>query len=467
MIGVLVLTLFSLVQSDVWAQSLTISTISAGSSSGQPVGGLGGIAVDAAGNLYIADSQQNAIKKITAAGILQPLAGSSSGASGNSDGTGANARFDGPAGIAVDATGVVYVADRGNNAIRKITPAGVVTTLSGQQIGAGQLSQPSAVAVDAIGNLYIVDSGNYAVKKMTPNGIASIVASIHTTYGWLNGIAVDGSGNIFVSDGVGPYVSVGATVGTNTIDKISPLGAVTVLAGQQGIFGAADGPGASAQFNEPMGLAVDAAGDIFVADEGNNAIRKITPAGTVTTVAGGGKEGFADGTGAQAQFNLPEAVVVDSSGTAFIADSDNKAVRRGIPAANTTSPVRFINMSTRGTVGPSTPMIAGFVITGSVSQTVLVRAVGPTLQQYGVPQPLVSPQLDLVGLAGAHLASSADGINTTNVQSAGALVGAFPLMIGGTDAAMVISLSPGAYTAEVSSQDGTSGSVLVEVYEVP
>ena len=147
--------------------------------------------------------------------------------------------------------------------------------------------------------------------------------------------------------------------------------------------------------------------------------------------------------------------------------SDGRTVRRGIPAINTQSPVRLINLSARSMVAPSSPLIGGFVIEGSCSQTVLARGVGPTLAQFGVSNPLQAPQLDIYAQGGVLVASSANGINTTNSASAAALVGAFPLPEISADAPLVITLKPGAYTAVVSSPNGASGTALVEVYEIP
>lgn len=453
---------------------LTISTVTIveGSVAGQPISGIDGIAVDASGNIYVSDVGNNAIKKISMSGNVELLAGSPIGSPGYADGTGTSALFNRPGNIAVDGAGNVYVADYGNNAIREISPAGAVSTIgptsfAAQGSGDAEFSEPTAVAVDNMGDVFVTDAGHYQVKEISPNGSVSVVATIHTQYGWLNGIAVDTQGNIYVSDAVGPFSTTGSPVGTNTIDKIEPGGAVTTFAGQPGIFGSSDGAGASATFSRPMGLAVDSSGNLFVADAGNNAIREITPSGSVSTLAGGGGSGMADGTGRQAQFNMPMAVTVDKNEDFYIADSDNKAVRRGIPSGFTASAVRFANLSTLATVGPSASMTAGFIISGSTAQTVLIRAVGPTLKYFGVSQPLPQPKLDVYNADGNVVASSDSGINVTDVTSAAGLVGAFQLQSGGADAALVMTLAPGSYTAKISSGDGSQGSVLVEVYEVP
>jgi streptogramin lyase len=200
-----------------------------------------GVAVDGAGNVFVADFWNNTIRKITPSGVVTTLAGSAADASGSADGTGAAARFNGPYGVAVDGSGNVFVADRDNNNIRKITPNGAVTTLAGSADSSGSADGTGAAA----------------------------------RFNWPGGVAVDGAGNVFVAD-----------TDNNTIRKVTPSGVVTTLAGSADSSGSADGTGAAARFNGPNGVAVDGAGNVFVADSGNNAIRKISTLGVVTTIVG-------------------------------------------------------------------------------------------------------------------------------------------------------------------------------------
>ena len=230
------------------------------------------VAVDAAGNLYVADYGNNLIRKITPAGIVSTLAGN--GTIGAVDATGTLASFNGPAGIAVDAAGNIYVADSGNNLIRKITSAGVVTTLAGTRSTA--------------------DTSNTVTSEPVFLGPS--------------GVAVDASGNVYV-----------ANSGYNTINKVSPAGTVTTLAGN-GNSGAGDGVGTNATFNNPTGVAVDGSGNIYVADFLNSMVRKVTPGGTVTTLAGSPDTvGSANGTGSSALFYFPNSLAVDASGNVFVA----------------------------------------------------------------------------------------------------------------------------------------------------
>ena len=218
------------------------------------------MAVDGSGNVYVADTDNNTIRKITPAGVVTTLAGTA-GVPGSADGTGSAAQFNYPGGVAVDGSGNVYVADIDNNTIRKITPAGVVTTLAGTAGVHGS-----------------ADGTGSAAQFYDPHGVA-----------------VDGSGNVYVAD-----------TDNNTIRKITPAGVVTTLAGTAGVYGSADGTGSAAQFNYPAGVAVDGSGNVYVADTYNDTIRQITPAGVVTTLAGtAGMPGSADGTGSAARFYYP------------------------------------------------------------------------------------------------------------------------------------------------------------------
>jgi streptogramin lyase len=306
-----------------------------------------GVAVDASGNVYVADSYNNTIRKITPAGAVTTLAGTA-GAYGSADGTGSAARFQYPSGVAVDGSGNVYVADTYNNTIRKITPAGVVTTLAGtagsngSADGTGSAARfyrPYGVTVDGNGNVYVADTLNYTIRKITPAGAVTTLAGTAGSNGGADGtgsaarfnnpqgVAVDGSGNVYVADTV-----------THTIRKITPAGVVTTLAGTAGWYGSADGTGSAARFASPSGVAVDASGNVYVADSYNSTIRKITPAGVVTTLAGtAGAYGSADGTGSAARFDYPSGVAVDGSGNVYVTDSNNNTIRKITPAGAVTT----------------------------------------------------------------------------------------------------------------------------------
>ncbi len=292
-----------------------------------------GVAVDSSGTVYVGDASNNRIRKITAAGVVTTLAGS--GTAGSADGTGSSAQFNYPTGVAVDSSGTVYVGDRTNNRIRKITAAGVVTTLAGSGTAgpadgtgsAAQFNQPNSVAVDSSGTVYVGDLYNQRIRKITTAGVVTTLAGSGTAgsadgtgssaqFNFPNGVFVDSMGIVYVTDWTG-----------NRIRKVTAAGVVTTLAGS-GTAGSADGTGSAAQFNHPNGVAVDSSGTVYVGDDGNYRIRKITAAGVVTTLAGSSTAGSADGTGSAAQFNTPAGVAVDSSGMVYVADIYNYRIRK-------------------------------------------------------------------------------------------------------------------------------------------
>jgi sugar lactone lactonase YvrE len=296
------------------------------------------IAADAAGNVYVADTANNTIRKIDTNGVVSTLAGVP-GRHGSNDGDGASARFWAPFGIAVDAAGTVYVADTGNNTIRRISTNGIVTTLAGMAGQPGSTNGPGAsarfrnpwgVAVDRADNVYVADMSNDTIRKIKPSGMVVTVAGQAGIIGNIDGFGTDAQFNnpfaIAVDDGGNLYVSDSAN---NLIRKISPSRVVSTLAGLPGNAGNTDGNGDGARFWNPQGLTVDRAGNIYVADTGNNLIRKITPMGEVTTVAGlSGVSGTADGVGKEARFNGPGGITVDRAGNIYVADTNNHAIRK-------------------------------------------------------------------------------------------------------------------------------------------
>ncbi len=294
-----------------------------------------GLALDDSGNVYVADQLNNCIRKIdTAQGYyVSTYAGSSF--TGSLNGSALEAQFNLPVSVAVDKYSNIYVADQSNYVIRQITPGGAVSTFAGNGAPGSangndttaEFDLPQGVAVDTSANVYVADAGNNRIRKITPAGNVTTIAGTlshgfadgNDTLAQFNkpeGVAVDLAGNIYVAD-----------AGNNAIRKISPAGIVSTLAGS-GAFGYADGTGTAAQFAGPAGVAVDANGNVYVADEYNARIRKITPAGAVTTIAGTGVFGFANGTGATAEFNYPVGVAVDAAGNIYVADSGNNCIRK-------------------------------------------------------------------------------------------------------------------------------------------
>ncbi len=291
------------------------------------------VAVDAAGNVYVGDAGNELVRKISPLGEVTTLAGS--GNQGSDNGPDTASSFFSPRGVTVDGSGNVYVADWGNHLIRKIGQAGDVTTFAGNGMQgfangpdtSASFKFPQGIAIDAAGNLYIGDSGNELIRKISPSGVVTTLAgngSIGSSNGigaeasFYNpiGIAVDASGNVYVAD-----------ANNQVIRKITPSGTVTTYAGN-GDQGFANGPAIAASFNSPKGVAVDASGNVFVADTGNNLIRQISTSGEVTTVAGSGSSGSDNGNVAVATFNQPVSVAVDGSGNLYVADYGNNLIRK-------------------------------------------------------------------------------------------------------------------------------------------
>lgn len=299
-----------------------------------------GIAADNAGNLYVADFGDHTIRKITPKGTVTTFAGRA-GCWGSEDGSPGQARFNGPRGVAVDSVGNIYVADTGNSTIRKITPEGFVSTLAGLAGSLGtadgisskaRFTGPCGIAADGADDLYVADTENETVRKVTREGVVSTVAGLPrgfgsndgTTHdarlGGPSGVAVDRMGNLFVLESR-----------QSTIRKITPQGEVRTFAGVALRSGSADGVGTNAQFCAPRAIAVDSGGNLYVADTDNQTIRKVTPEGMVSTVAGLARSsGSTNGTGSFARFRWPEGIAVDTSGNLYVADTLNSTIRKGV-----------------------------------------------------------------------------------------------------------------------------------------
>jgi sugar lactone lactonase YvrE len=296
----------------------------------------GGLACNAAGDVFVADTDSATVCKITPDGVVSVFAG---GYRGSADGRGTAARFEAPNGMAIDPASNLFVADEAANTIRKITPAGVVTTVAGKAGATGssdgrgaaaRFSGPVGIACDADGDLYVVDSGNDTIRKIAPDGMVTTVAGKAGVTGTANGrgvaarfdgpagIARDASGDLYVTD-----------LMNDTIRKIAPDGMVSTFAGKPRVAGYADGRGPAARFYQPSGIACSASGDLYVADCNYNTIRKITPDGLVTTVAGDANvRGSADGPGPVARFNVPGSLALGADGTLYVSDAGNYTVRK-------------------------------------------------------------------------------------------------------------------------------------------
>ena len=290
------------------------------------------MALDASRNLYVSDLQNNRIRIITSMGVVTTLMDSS---------TGTAAIFSSPSGIDLDAAGNLYVVEGGARRIRKVTPAGGISTFAGSGAtgnldGTGinaSFTAPFDLVIDASDNLYVTDQSSNKIRKISPAGVVSTLVA--NTLSQSAGITIDASGNLYVAQ---PFA--------NRIIKVTPTGTLSTFAGS-GFSGSADGIGTAASFHTPLDVITDGSGNLYVADGGNNKIRKISPTGLVSTVAGSGVAGSADGAGILATFKNPAGLAMDPTGYLYISDNGNSKIRRafipvfamltsqsGIPADN-------------------------------------------------------------------------------------------------------------------------------------
>jgi len=301
-----------------------------------------GVAVDAAGNLFIADTENSVIRKVGTNGIITTVAGGGNCPNNGDGGLATNACLVGPHGVAVDASGNLFIAETENSVIRKVDTNGIITTVAGNGYsgysGDGVvatntcLNYPNGVAVDGSGNLFIADTENGRIRKVDTNGIITTVAgggnsddgdggaAINAVLRSPSGVAVDASGNLFIAD-----------TDNDRIRKVDTSGIITTVAGDGygGYFG--DGDAATdASLDWPYSVAVDGSGNLFIADTANSVIRKVDTSGIITTVAGDGYVGyFGDGgLATDASLDGPYGVAVDTSGNLSIADTDNNVIRK-------------------------------------------------------------------------------------------------------------------------------------------
>jgi sugar lactone lactonase YvrE len=375
------------------------------------------LAVDSLGNIFVADSNNHTIRKIDTSHVVTTFAGLA-GASGTTDGTGSSARFDLPAGIVVDADDNLYVADSNNHSIRRITPAGVVTTVAGTpgsngttdgSAASASFYRPQQIAIDATGNLYVADSQNQTIRVLSSGGIVSTLAGTANTAGSADGngpaarfsrpfgVAVNrSSGVVYVSDTF-----------NSGIRAIATNGDVTTLAGGPARSGWVDATGTAARFASPRGLATDSSGNLFVADTSNHVVRKVDASGVVTTFVGSGSStGSSDGTGTAALFAGPYSVSVDAANNLYVADSGNNAIRMVTPAGVVTTLAGGAWGSNDGT-GAASQFAGPYGLTADASGNVYVADTGNhTVRKIVVATGEVTT---LAGSAGVHGSIDATG----------------------------------------------------------
>lgn len=302
-----------------------------------------GITLDGLGNLYIADRINHLIRKVNSSGIITTVAGNDTAGYNGDTGLATLAKLNYPSDVAVDAAGNIYISDYGNNRIRKVNTSGFISTIAGTgALGysgdgglatAAQIDIPEGVAIDALGNIYIADCGNQRIRKVNTFGIISTVAgngsigfsgdgglAIAAQFAYPQGVSVDNIGNIYISDRL-----------NNRIRKVDTSGIISTVAGigTQGFSG--DGGSAiGAELNYPYSTAIDTAGNLYIADHYNDRIRVVNSSGIITTIVGDGTQGFSgDGGPANvAQLNTPDGVACDINGNVYISDTYNKRIRK-------------------------------------------------------------------------------------------------------------------------------------------
>ncbi len=472
-----------LVGGTVWAQKYLITTV-AGNGTFPPPGGPstnysgdGGpatnaalsyptsVAIDSAGNLYIADNGNRRIRMVTPGGTISTVAGNGhlpQGYSGDG-GPATSATLANPVGVAVGSAGNFFIADSGNQRVRMVTPGGTISTVAGDGLqgdaGDGgpatsaELLYPLGVAVDSAGNLFIADTSNHRIRMVTPGGTISTVAGSSNggyagdggpaTSAELHcpaGVAVDSAGDLFIAD---TYNS--------RIRMVTPGGTISTVAGN-GAFGYSGdgGPATSAELNLPNGVAVDSAGNLFIADMDNNRIRMVTPGGTISTVAGGGNSGLGDGGPAtSATLAYPNGVAVDSTGDIYVADTDNGEIRllvpQGTEALLSVAKTHFGNFGL-GEAGATYSVVVGnAALAAATNGTVTVTETVPT-------------GLTLVSMAGTGWSCSSNTCTRSDALNAGSSYSSITVTVNvATDA-------PSQVTNQVSVSGG--GSVTASASDV-
>ncbi len=352
------------------------------------------IALDSSGNLYVADAFNHTIRKLARAGtdwVVTTVAGMA-GQSGSADGTNSGARFYRPRGIAVDESGVLFVADYYNNTLRRLTPEGtnwIVDTIAGLA-GVPEFSdgyytnalfrQPTGVAVAPSGALFLADMNNHIIRQAQVDGghwLVTTIAGYPGYPGWTNGIGEEaefsGPYSLVVADDTTLFVSDTGNNGIRQVKLESEGWNVTTIAGLlNSTNGSTDGEGSLARFYRPVGIARDGSGNLFVADQENHTIRLLVPTnGTwlVSTIAGKAlQSGTNDGAGLDARFKRPWGVAVDKSGVLYIADHSNHTIRMGTPSGTPVNlPVLFVTVTNNTLVLSWSSSAASFVLETSSS----------------------------------------------------------------------------------------------------
>ncbi|HTX35441.1 MAG TPA: IPT/TIG domain-containing protein [Bryobacteraceae bacterium] len=312
--------------------------------------GPSGLAADSAGNLYVADTGNQRIRKIAPDGTVSTVAGTGNQGYGNDGAPALSADLNSPEGVAVDPSGNLYIADTENQRVREVAKDGIISTIAGSGFPGysgdngpavqATLFLPTDVAADSSGNVYIADLGSSRIRMVSNGNITTIAgsdagilptvgqAAVSIRFNGPTGVAVDGAGNVYFAEG---SIGSGSGLGTGDYRVWEITQGIADSAAGDGLesYGGDGGPAATAQVNNPAGMAFDSAGNLYIADSGNNRVRRISPSGTIVTVAGTGVAGYSgdNGPATSAQLNGPSGVAVDTAGNLYIADTGNNRVR--------------------------------------------------------------------------------------------------------------------------------------------
>ncbi|HEX5000694.1 MAG TPA: hypothetical protein VFY29_20895 [Terriglobia bacterium] len=422
-----------------------------------------GVAIDGAGNVFIADSGNNRIRRVSADGIIVTVAGTGATAFGGDGGPAVLAPLKAPQGVAVDGLGNLYIADTGNNRIRKVNANGTITTIAGTATAGfsgdggpaslAQLNVPIDLAIDRDGNLYITDQGNRRIRKIGVDGVMSTIAGTGTdgfsgdggpaTMAKLNrpmAVKVDATGNVFIAD-----------TNNHRVRKIDGSGVISTVAGTGvGDFGGDDGPATAAWLNRPRGLAFDPAGNLFIGDTDNARLRMVTPAGSITTVAGTGTAGFTGdgGQATMADISLG-SIDVDGNGDVVLGGGLNRVRRVRFTVSPGQPVIHGISVFTAAQGGAVSATIEGENLNGATAVTFSGSGVTATIEDGGTATSL---PVSIVVSPGAIV-----GVRALTVNAAGGVSDSFTgfNVTGTLEAPAITSISPSAGTI------GTTRSVTI------
>jgi uncharacterized protein (TIGR03437 family) len=427
------------------------------------IGGPFAVAVDSSGNFYISDQFNNRVRKVDTSGNISTVAGNGTAGFSGDGGSATSAELNSPAGVALDSSGNLYIADSGNFVVRKVAGSTISTVAGNNGSGAGyagdgaaatsaQLNNPAHLAFDAAGNLYIADPGNNVVRKVNTSGTISTVAGIFSggagytgdggqaTQALLanpEGVAVDHAGNLYIAD-----------TRNNVIRKVDTKGVITTVAGNGALnpgFTGDGGPATQASLNGPKGVAVDAAGNLFIADSFNSAIRVVLPNGIITTIAGNPAKGAGfsgdGGPATSAQLFFPSGVTL-SGGKIYVADNQNDVIRLLTPV-------------------PAPPTInAGGVITAGDFGASPAVAPGSWIEIYGTNLGEDTRTWGGGDFSGANAPTSLDGTSVTIGGKAAFVEFVSPLQV---NVQVPSDVTPGAQPLVLTTALGSSAAYTVTV----